>query len=202
MMEEVLVGKIFCITGKSGTGKDTVFNSIMGKKIPDLEPVVTYTTRPKRVNETEGREYHFTDNETLEALEREGRVIEKRTYHTVHGDWNYFTCEIDMSQSGDFIMIGTPDVVDRLYEHYDRDTVVVIYLELDDRERLLRCINREAQQKEPDYSEVCRRYLADEKDFFKGRSERYKFFFRINSFKKNEENVEECIDIIKKIRAV
>lgn len=159
------MGKIYCLIGKSGSGKDTVFNSLMKRRIPVLEPVVTYTTRPVRTGETDGVEYHFVNDEKLAELEAAGKVIERRTYHTVHGDWNYFTCEIDISQNTDYIMIGTPDVVDRLYERYSHEDIVVFYLNLDDGERLKRCINRESEQKNPNYSEVCRRFLADEADF-------------------------------------
>ena len=174
------MGKLYCLIGKSGSGKDTAFGNVMNRKIPSLFPVVTYTTRPRRTNETEGVEYHFVDNEKLAELESEGKVIEKRTYHTVHGDWTYFTCETDIS-GGNYIMIGTPDVVDRLYEKYGRDEVAVIYLELDDGIRLKRCISRESEQKNPNYSEVCRRYLADEADSYEGRVEKYTCLHRIDS---------------------
>ena len=36
---------------------------------------------------------------------------------------------------------------------------------MDDRTRLLRCIDRESRQERPDYAEVCRRFLADQADF-------------------------------------
>lgn len=193
------MGKIYCLTGKSGTGKDTAFNSLMKRRIPALEPVVTYTTRPKRVNETDGVEYNFVDEAELAELEKAGRVIEKRTYHTVYGDWNYFTCEIDPGTT-DHIMIGTPDVVDRLYERYGTDGIIVFYLELDDRTRLQRCIARESEQKNPNYSEVCRRYLADEEDFYKGRSEKYRHLYRIDSSEDPDVMVSNIEHIINTIR--
>ena len=186
--------------GKSGSGKDTLFNHLLKRDIPCLEPVVTYTTRPRRANEQEGREYHFTDEKTLEALERDGRVIEKRTYHTVHGDWSYFICETDIKEQNDYMLIGTPDVVEKLYERYDEDTVVVIYLELPDNERLLRCIGRESQQTSPNYSEVCRRYLADEEDFSASRIAKYKNIFRVDSSVSVEDVTEKSENIIKKFR--
>ena len=190
------MGNIFCLIGKSGAGKDTVFNELMKKNIPGLKPVVTYTTRPKRVNETEGKEYHFVDEKVLNKLEAEGKIIERRTYHTVNGDWNYFTCRIDLSQNCDYIMIGTPDVIDKLYDYYDEERIIIIYLELDEKERLLRCINREGMQSAPNYSEVCRRYLADEEDFYNGRVEQYKRLYRVDSSDINSVNVGKCEEII------
>lgn len=167
------MGKIYCLIGKSGSGKDTTFNSLMKRRIPALEPVVTYTTRPIRTGETDGVEYHFVDENRMNELEATGKIIEKRTYHTVQGDWNYFTCEIDITRDTDFIMIGTADVVDRLYERYSSEDITVFYLSLDDGERLRRCIARESEQKNPDYSEVCRRFLADEADFNPERMKSY-----------------------------
>ena len=40
-----------------------------------------------------------------------------------------------------------------------------IYIEVADAERLERSIKREKKQAYPNFSEVCRRYLADEEDF-------------------------------------
>ena len=41
----------------------------------------------------------------------------------------------------------------------------VKYIETDDGVRLERALMRERRQKEPKYAEMCRRFLADEKDF-------------------------------------
>lgn len=193
------MGKIFCIIGKSGSGKDTVFSELIRKNIPGLRRVVMHTTRPMRVKETEGVEYHFTDDRTLQEFEAQGKVLERRSYNTVHGIWSYFTVdsEIDLSEKCDYIMIGTADVVEKLCERFGDDSVIVIYLVLDDRERLSRCINRESQQKTPDYSEVCRRYLADEKDFPKERTDRYKHIFCVDSSGSVDENASACEKIIK-----
>ena len=43
--------------------------------------------------------------------------------------------------------------------------VRVVYLTLPDGLRLRRCLDREERQAKPDYAELCRRFLADEKDF-------------------------------------
>jgi hypothetical protein len=43
--------------------------------------------------------------------------------------------------------------------------VVPIYIEVETGERLTRALNREKQEEEPKYAEMCRRFLADEEDF-------------------------------------
>ena len=47
-----------------------------------------------------------------------------------------------------------------------------VYIEVPDGIRLLRSVKREENQKKPNYREVCRRYLADEKDFSEENLER------------------------------
>ena len=49
---------------------------------------------------------------------------------------------------------------------------VPVYIEVPDGIRLLRAVKREENQKKPNYREVCRRYLADEKDFSEENLER------------------------------
>ena len=69
------MGKIFCLMGKSSSGKDTIFSKIKNDKDLNLKPVVSYTTRPKRINETQGVEYFFINKEDLDKFENENKVI-------------------------------------------------------------------------------------------------------------------------------
>ena len=57
----------------------------------DLKTVVTYTTRPIREGEVDGREYHFCTEADVVQLEKENRIVELRAYNTIHGIWKYFT---------------------------------------------------------------------------------------------------------------
>ena len=41
----------------------------------------------------------------------------------------------------------------------------LIYIEVENGERLIRAIRREQEQETPKYKELCRRFLADEEDF-------------------------------------
>ena len=49
--------------------------------------------------------------------------------------------------------------------YYGNDRVVPVYIEVDDEKRLERSIKWEKKQPVPNYDEVCRRFLADQKDF-------------------------------------
>lgn len=159
------MSQIFCLVGKSASGKDTLFKEILRQKEESLVPVIPYTTRPKRRNEGEGVDYHFATEEDLERFRAEGRVIEERQYNTTQGVWRYFTVRFEMEPGCDYILITTLEGAVSISEAYGPEVVQIVYLTLDDKTRLLRCIDREARQAAPDYEEVCRRFIADQKDF-------------------------------------
>lgn len=168
------MGKLFYIMGKSASGKDTLYRILAGDRSLGLRLVIPYTTRPVRQGEREGETYHFVDKARLDEMRVQGRVIESRCYHTVHGDWYYFTADdgqIDLS-SGDYLMIGTLESYEKTREYLGKDQVVPIYIEVEDGERLQRALNRERIQQEPKYQEMCRRFLADAEDFSEGQLER------------------------------
>ena len=57
------MGKIFCIIGKSSSGKDTIYKKLLQCHQLDLKTIVPYTTRPIRVGEQEGVSlYHSGSN--------------------------------------------------------------------------------------------------------------------------------------------
>lgn len=188
------MGKLYLVMGKSATGKDHIYKAVCEKCGDSLKPVVPYTTRPKRVSETEGVEYHFVTIEQMKALEAEGKVIESRCYNTVAGDWYYFTCDdgqID-TENHDSIIIVTLEAYRKIRNYFGPEKVCPVYIEVDDGERLRRSIKREEKQENPSYAEVCRRYLADEKDF----SEEELQDLSINRRFKNNTDINECVDEI------
>ncbi|EOT22580.1 hypothetical protein C805_03430 [Eubacterium sp. 14-2] len=161
------MGKIFCLMGKSSCGKDTLYKRILSDPSLPLHTLVPYTTRPMRDGETEGVEYYFRTESQQQELERQGKIIELRSYETVHGIWKYFTVndhQIHLERHN-YLLIGTLESFKKLRSYFGPDTLVPIYIELEDGERLQRALNRERLQTVPGYTELCRRFLADEKDF-------------------------------------
>lgn len=76
------MGKIYCVMGKSSSGKDSIYSRIMQQGNPALLRIVPYTTRPRREGEMDGREYVFTDETHVQQLESAGKVIELRKHIT------------------------------------------------------------------------------------------------------------------------
>lgn len=161
------MGKIFYVMGKSSSGKDTIFEDLMDREELGLKRMVLYTTRPIRAKETDGVEYHFVDENILSDLERQGKVIECRAYETIEGIWKYATVdsdEIDLERE-DYLAIGTLVSYQKLRDYFGEEKIIPIYIEVRDDLRLERSIKRERKQKNPNYEELCRRFLADAADF-------------------------------------
>ncbi len=158
---------LYVIMGKSSSGKDTIYRKLMEDNELKLNKIITYTTRPARAGEVEGNEYHFVDEAKMNEMDRNGKIIEKRAYDTVYGVWNYFTADDENVKidRNNYMVIGTLDSYEQLRAYYGEKKVMPIYIEVEDGERLARALEREREQDEPKYSEMCRRYLADEQDF-------------------------------------
>lgn len=188
------MGKIFYIMGKSASGKDTVFKQLK-VRMPWLNTMIMYTTRPKRDEEQDGVEYFFVNQKFLEECREKGNLIECRTYDTVLGPWSYFTVndgQIDL-EKGNYLVIGTLESYGKTREFYGSEALIPLYIYVEDGLRLRRAIEREQQQENPKYVELCRRFLADDEDF---KQENLKMY-GINKWYENVE-LEECLKEIGK----
>jgi len=162
------MGKIFYVIGKSSSGKDTIYKQLIEKKELNLKELILYTTRPIRSGEKNGVEYYFVTENIFFEMEAEGIVIESRAYNTAHGAWRYFTAndgQITLNYNFGYLVTGTIASYISTKNYYGEENVIPIYIELDDGIRLQRALERERKQKEPKYIEMCRRFLADDKDF-------------------------------------
>jgi len=184
------MGKIYCVMGKSSTGKDSIYKRLLEREELGLHKIIPYTTRPIREGEQQGVEYHFTDVSTLEQLRDENRIIECRSYNTVHGIWYYYMvkdAQIDL-QKNDYLIIGTVESYVMVRDYFGEKQVVPVYIEIDDGERLTRALNREKAQSEPKYEEMCRRFLADCEDFSEEKLEKAGIQIRFKN-----DDLENCI---------
>jgi guanylate kinase len=78
------------ITAPSGSGKTTIYREFL-KKRPDISFSVSYTTRQRRVGETDGVDYFFISREEFEQKIERGDFIEWAEVHKdLKGtDWKY-----------------------------------------------------------------------------------------------------------------
>ena len=156
--------KIIYIMGKSSSGKDTIFNIIKNKL--EVNTYVMYTTRPIREGEIPGETYNYiSEKEMEEYINENDKLIEYRTYQTIYGPWTYATiADNQFNTNKDLIMLGTLESYNKMKEYF-KNKLIPIYIEVEDGIRLERAIQREKKQKEPKYTELCRRFIADSKDF-------------------------------------
>lgn len=191
------MGKIFCLMGKSSTGKDTIGKHLL--KTMDLKNIVLYTTRPIREGELKGREYYFVNNDEFKELETSGKVIEKRVYNTIHGDWTYATVDSNIDlENNNYLVLNTLIGYEKLVNYYGKDAVIPLYIWVDLNTRIDRAFTREEQEKNPKYREICRRFIKDEEDFKEENLTRLEIL-EDNRFENND--LDRCIYQIKeKIR--
>lgn len=161
------MGKIFYIIGKSAVGKDKIFARLLENRELNLKRIVPYTTRPIRAKEESGKQYYFVDENALKEFRRTGRLIESRSYQTVHGIWTYFTADDGQIQldQWDYLGIGTLESYMKMKKYFGEDSVIPLYIQVETGERLTRALHREKKPENQKYAEMCRRFLSDESDF-------------------------------------
>jgi guanylate kinase len=70
-----LAGILFIISAPSGSGKSTLVSKLRSY-VSGLDFSISYTTRPPRGSEAEGREYHYIDRATFERMQQANEFLE------------------------------------------------------------------------------------------------------------------------------
>jgi guanylate kinase len=90
-----MAGILFIISAPSGSGKSTLVNEVR-KQLTGIEFSVSWTTRPPRGSEQDGREYHFTSRDEFERMIAAGEFLE---YAEVFGKDFYGTPRASLEQA-------------------------------------------------------------------------------------------------------
>ena len=78
-------GNLFIVSAPSGAGKTSLVNAILaGNRQIDVS--VSYTTRPPRPGEADGKDYHFVSRENFLAMAKNGDFLESaEVYGNLYG---------------------------------------------------------------------------------------------------------------------
>ncbi len=68
-------GNLFIITAPSGAGKTSLVKELLSAD-PNLQLSISYTTRPPRPGEEDGKDYHFVTLETFMGMLNKGEFLE------------------------------------------------------------------------------------------------------------------------------
>lgn len=137
------------LVGKAAGGKDHARKLFENR---NFSYAVSYTTRPPRVGEENGKDYYFLSVEEFEKM-----IVEDKFYEYVSfNGWYYGTSNKQFYQDDIFIM--TPYGVSQIHSE-DRKKTMVIYFDMPLE------IRKERLEKRSDADKVERRLLADELDF-------------------------------------
>src|SRR5258708_30182721 len=75
-----MTGNLFIGSAPSGAGKSSLVSAALAED-KGLALSISYTTRPPRAGEVNGREYHFVDPKTFDAMLERGEFLESAEVH-------------------------------------------------------------------------------------------------------------------------
>lgn len=140
--------------GKTGSGKSTIAKEINSKYGYDM--AITYTTRPMRKGEIDGKDYHFISEAKFEEKIKNGDFVEYVSYNTVHGKW-YYGSDKEVYKNNNLIILN-PLALKQINNTLSNPFIV--YLKLPEEE-----IMKRLEKRGDNMAEVKRRIEADRRDF-------------------------------------
>ena len=139
------------LVGKAASGKDHLRKILEGR---GFKYGVSYTTRPPRSGEIDGKDYYFLEESEFQSLVEQGFFYE---YISFNG-WLYGTSKDQWNQTDD-IFIMTPSGIGKIHAA-DRKHSFVIYIDIPQEIRRNRLMGRNDNN-----DSIERRLEADERDF-------------------------------------
>ena len=148
---------ILAIFGKSAAGKDTAKWYL--NQYPSVKSILQWTTRPKRENEVQDKDYHFC---TVEDFTKEMLSPKSMIEAAQYNNWFYGTPAKSINSNAINMGIFGKEALKCLIEEQNNYNIYFLEIVASDKTRLQRSLARE---KNPNCHEICRRFLSDEQDW-------------------------------------
>ena len=122
-------GRALLFVGPDGSGRNTLADAIgITLQIPR---VISYSTRPKRENETSGKRYHFISKEEFMRLEKSSEFVE-----AVETDGHRYgikvkDCEKLLRNSGSFFAIVNPQGCEIFKQTFNKTLTIFVHADPD-----------------------------------------------------------------------
>jgi guanylate kinase len=127
---------IVVLLGASSSGKSTI-EKILSEKF-GYEKIISYTTRPQRLGETNGKDYYFITNEQFQNSMKQGLFAE---YDEYSQDRFYGTLKSDYKK-GNKVVVLTPNGLRQLKRNCRDEDIYSIYVDANLGTRVKRYIDR------------------------------------------------------------
>jgi len=118
-------GRLFIVSGPSGTGKTTLCSAVLNR-FPDMLYSVSYTTRKPRNGEQSGIDYHFIKKKDFKDKIEDGKWAE---WAEVHGNYYGTSAELldkELGSGRDIILDIDVQGTIRLLERYPESVTIFV----------------------------------------------------------------------------
>lgn len=170
--------------GKTCSGKDTIAKELIKH---GFHRIITYTTRPRRKGEVNGKDYHFITDKMFKQMISDDSFAEYKFYNSAQGTWWYGSVIEDFNKNEKSFIILTPsgykDIINKL--GYKPKSVYISAAN--------KIITERLKQRGDNPQEANRRLVSDNKDFLN--IEKLADMTVFNNFNKDiEKNTKRIID--------
>ncbi len=182
------MGKHIIIAGRMGSGKTTVERELTAR---GYRRIVTYTTRPRRRDETQGVDYHFISEEEFLAKKASSFFADAIDYTGSFGHVYFGSARADYLGEDDTVIVLNPDGIETIRTL--NLPVTVIYLDVSE------ALSRErAEEREDDSAAEIDRRVKAENELFARFEKVHHYDYRIPVRKEDSEGkvLEEVLALI------
>lgn len=119
-------GTLFCITGPSGSGKTSIMREVMDNEL------TSFTTRPMREGEVDGKDYIFIKEEQFQNMLDSGALAEHTGYGGNHYGLTLEELYFKLQDNSNAFFICDNHGFNQIKEKYDKIVSIFLYANKED----------------------------------------------------------------------